>query len=163
MLTAKLGMTREYLGEDPPNWEMYLHVVVERPWRMSTLERMYERGRIDRGKLADLLPGIWTDTELPSTNLDDPAYLWREVDFATDDEEAWEALPETMTVYRGGPEGGISWTLDRERAQWFADRFGVGHPLWTTAVTKAQVFGFLTGRGEQEIILDPDEVEWRKL
>lgn len=162
MLVAKWAMTREYLREpDGPNWEAYLHVVVERPWRMSTLEALYVRGRIDAEKLRELLPGIWTDTEMPTVNLAEPAMLWREAGFATDDPEAWEALPQKLTLYRGGPAYGISWTTDREQAEWFANRFGRDYPVWEVTIDKEQALGYLTGRGESEVILPPEIPGWR--
>lgn len=164
MLTAKLGMARDYLGQTPPNIEMYLHVVVERPWRMETLERFYNRDKVDAAGLAAILPGIWTDTEMPTLNLADPFYLWAEAGFATDDPEGWMALPDALRVYRGGEIGGISWTLDEERARWFANRFGQdAATVWVEDVEKADVYGYLTSRGEQEIILNPDHREWVEL
>jgi hypothetical protein len=164
-LAAKWGMARGYLSESPaPNWSAYLHVVVERPWRMSTLEQLYERGRIDVDELRDLLPEIWTDTEMPGGNLEDPAYLWREVGFATDDQEEWDALPEKLTLWRGGYAGGISWTTDREKAEWFARRFatdGESLSVWEVTIDKDQALGYLTGRGESEVILPPEIHDWR--
>lgn len=152
---------------DPRNrtWrsiDNYLSFVVERPWRVTTLERFWRRGKISRKQLRRILPGIWTDAEMPTTILDDPSYLWREVGFATDDPGRWERLGDPIVAYRGGPHGGISWTIDAERALWFGMRF-VRHPLWRTTVRRTDVLGFLTGRGESELILDPQTIGWHRI
>lgn len=161
-LIGKIGMTRDYLGEKPvPNWEAYLHVVVERPWRMPTLEQLWVNGRLDKEQLRDLLPGIWTDTEMPSTNLARPVYLWEVAEFATDDQDEWDDLPDSFPIYRGGPAYGISWTREKAQAKWFATRLGQDFPVWETTINKSQALGYLTGRGESEIILPPEAFDWR--
>lgn len=160
---AKFSMARKYLSER--DLTAYLHVVVERPWRLTILERWWSRGKLSRAEAAGLLLDAWADTEMPTDNLEDPAYLWRELGFATDDPEGWAALPDTLTVWRGGPTGGISWTLDRERAEWFAQRFTAGggkRPLWQTTVPKAVALGYVNQRHEREVILDPDSVAWTR-
>ena len=77
-----------------------------------------------------------------------------------------EALPDKITIYRGMTkkelrEGdfGISWTLSKEIAEWFANTYGrnydtnhlkkVVHKL---VINKRDVVAFLNGRKEQEII-----------
>lgn len=153
-LTAKVGMTREYLAER--NWSGYLFVVVERPWRMSTLQRLWEKGRITVEELRELLAQVWTDTEMPSDNLYEIDLLFHEAGFTTDDQEGFDVLPEEITIWRGGPEGGISWTLEKERAQWFAARFNQNHPLWEVTLSKHAALGYLSGRGESEIVLSAE-------
>lgn len=160
---AKFSMARKFLTERDLN--AYLFLVVERPWRMSTLERWWIRGKLSEDVARELLVEAWTDTELPSTNLRDPGRLWRDLAFVTDNPDEWENVSDPVTAYRGGVQGGISWTLNREQAEWFARRF-VFEPnepqLWSTTVPKEEVLGYLTRRGEAEVILDPYEVEWHE-
>jgi hypothetical protein len=52
---------------------------------------------------------------------------------------------------------GLAWTLDRDRAEWFARRFsrdGRGY-VWEARVPRCRIFAHLTGRQEAEIVLDP--------
>jgi len=79
--------------------------------------------------------------------------------YVTDTEEP---LPNDLTIWRGVARPryarGMSWTLDRERAEWFARRFAAmyGDPrLYTATVDSDQVLGYLQGRQESEIVLDP--------
>lgn len=160
---GKFAMAREFLSKR--DLSAYFFLVLERPWRMSTLERWWVREKLTRDEASELLLEVWTDTELPSTNLADPGHLWRALGFLTDNMEAWEKVPDPVVAYRGGIEGGISWTLDREQAEWFARRF-VFEPnapqLWSTTVPKMDVLGYITARRESEVILDPYEVEWNE-
>jgi len=74
---------------------------------------------------------------------------------------ALAGLDEQLTVYRGfrrpGKHLAPSWTLDRARAEWFARRpldRNKGY-VATTTVAKSSVMAYFTGRGEQEIVLEP--------
>lgn len=83
-----------------------------------------------------------------------------------DDEEreALEALPDEVEVYRGScPHNqlGWSWTTDLEKARWFAGR-SVGDTtryVSVTRVSKANIIGYLLGRGESEVVIDPDVID----
>lgn len=57
----------------------------------------------------------------------------------------YESLPEEVTVYRGvtsynrKKEKALSWTLDYEKAVWFANRFSTGTgEVWTMTVPKKE-------------------------
>ena len=72
-------------------------------------------------------------------------------------------LPGVIQIYRGyrGPDWqGWSWTLDRERADWFARRpTRDGQPKIAVAQTRrADVIALLNGRNEREIVVDPHDV-----
>lgn len=73
-------------------------------------------------------------------------------------------LPERMTIYRGCSEQelkskrfGISWTLNKEKAEWFANRLRTFHErLKTVIVTKSinrkDAVAYFSDRKEEEII-----------
>lgn len=70
------------------------------------------------------------------------------------------ALPEVVTAYRGfshpGGQAGIAWTLERERAEWFARRFEVGHAFVATVVVpRKRIVAVFDGRDEAEAVI-PD-------
>ncbi|WP_439507404.1 hypothetical protein [Yoonia sp.] len=77
-----------------------------------------------------------------------------------EDREWWDALPNTLHVYRGCEEGrdnGLSWTLDRSVAETFAQ----GHRglrlskprIYEKTVYKTSVYFATNERAEQEIIV----------
>jgi ribosomal protein L22 len=74
-------------------------------------------------------------------------------------------LPEIVTVWRGVSHKdaveGLSWTLRRDKAEWFARRSAHGKkPLLAKgSIIKSAVFAYFSGRKEAEIVLDPEEVQ----
>ena len=73
----------------------------------------------------------------------------------------YESLPEEVTVYRGvtsynrKKEKALSWTLDYEKAVWFANRFSTGTgEVWTMTVPKKRILSYFDGCNEQEAIVD---------
>lgn len=73
----------------------------------------------------------------------------------------YESLPEEVTVYRGvtsynrKKEKALSWTLDYEKAVWFANRFSTGTgEVWTMTVPKKRILCCFDGCNEQEAIVD---------
>jgi len=117
---------------------------------------------------------LWTDTESPGKYSEH----WREV-FAAEflDREgpgrtammsleelaALVELPDEVTVYRGfdreGGAEGFSWTLDRERAGWFARRFpGDAPSVATGTVARNDIIAVFFGREEAEVVALPEDV-----
>ena len=84
--------------------------------------------------------------------------------------DAFDKLPKTLTIYRGTTEAegylyGVCWTLDREKAIWFATKhmrfrnFDSPPVLLTATVRRRDVCGYMTDREEQEILITPDRLQ----
>lgn len=81
----------------------------------------------------------------------------------SDERVVWSGLQQhgSVTVYRGhGPEGpgveGLSWTLEKTTAEWFARRFFRAEGTVITATVDSDaVIAYLDGRNEKEVVLDP--------
>lgn len=80
-------------------------------------------------------------------------------------------MPERVTIHRGTvddetaeQEYGVCWTLDRDRAHWFATKHGrfrnTRSPpvLLTTAVDREDICGLLVDRNEKEVLVHPDRL-----
>lgn len=161
MLAAKWEHLKEAWRERNWNSVIGLH---ERPYRMMVLEKLYFTDRITLDEMRELLLHWWTDTEIPQGNQDEPLALFREAGFSTDDPEGFDALPATLTLYRGvdgvcelTPDG-PSWTTDCKVADFFAVRYDKG-VTYTIQVPKTSpaVLAWISGRDEKEIILDFDD------
>ena len=143
---------------------VFLH---ERAYRTEALVN-YVLGVDDEGRLAhslDQLPpadrdtamSVWTDCENIAQNLD----IWNvffdvpdECGLLVGDSEAFAALPDPITLYRGDCiDGGWSWSTREEVALFFARRWNDNWPLLTGTVEKRHVFGYLTNRSEDEILV----------
>ncbi len=113
-----------------------------------------------------LLGEVWTGADFVYRSLP----VWRSLFqserpfrlavMTADERERWFALPERVELHRGysRPRGhrGMAWTLDRERAEWFARRF---EPLngfaevASTSVPSQRVLALFDERGESEAVL----------
>jgi hypothetical protein len=76
-----------------------------------------------------------------------------------EDKRFFDSLPERIEVWRGTSYrrsiGGLSWTLDHEKAAWFARRFCAGSRVPLIAkgtVPKGDVLAYFGERSEQEIV-----------
>lgn len=158
------ALARATLAED---WHsvVFLH---ERPYRLNAFTDIAET--LTDQEYWELLASIWMDTESLSSDQDEwlecleadrsgrALHMMDEVEWA-----AWAELPEQVTVYRGynadeGNPNGLSWTLNRERAEWFAKRFHREGVLLTAVVPKGVVIAVLLGRGEDEVVINPEDI-----
>jgi len=160
-------MKREAVAaaEAEGKWQrvLWLH---EKPYRMSVFLRV--RDHMGDRDYWQALGSLWLETE----NLHEDQAEWiaaltasrpGRAQWLMDETEraALAGLDEQLTVYRGfrrpGKHLAPSWTLDRARAEWFARRpldRNKGY-VATTTVAKSSVMAYFTGRGEQEIVLEP--------
>lgn len=144
---------------------VFLH---ERPYRLGKL--LDFRGAFDMGDAFWRLVGdVWTDSENIWQDFDDwtevmsEAASRREQVMSEADREAYAELPDTLTVYRGydaseGNPEGLSWTLNRRKAEWFGSRFGGDCRLASGTMSKLDVIAHFVGRGEAEIVTLPQNV-----
>lgn len=147
----------------------------ERPYRlMAFMDYVAKSPLCDDATYWKLLGDIWSDCENVNQNLK----IWvqmlmsprpgREKFMDEADLTVLAGLPEEVLVYRGYKEGwnkdGISFSLSREKAEWFANRFnhlGVGK-VWERKVKKSEIFAYLGGRQEQEVLILPKGKIWSK-
>jgi hypothetical protein len=75
-----------------------------------------------------------------------------------DEQSVFNNLPENITVYRGiqknATTNALSWTLDKNVAKWFANRFNHNGQIIEATINKKYVFAYIDGRGEKEIVLN---------
>lgn len=142
---------------------VFLH---ERPYRFWAVQQhnLFSETR--------LLGQVWVESENIWQNLADWmiyfADLMKQGDerlrlMNDDDLEIYKALPESVTVHRGHQgnrnKQGLSWTTDKERAEWFARRFDGPDPRVTSGVVaKSDIIAHFGGRGEDEIVVLPSDV-----
>lgn len=138
--------------------------------RLKWLVGKFRAGKLNTAWLLKEFPREWSMSDPDDT---DPAMaeLWY-MGWAFNAQQPLtysKKLPpgETFTIYRGqdkaGDRMGLSWTLDRKVAVRFAkgaalrqrNRAGV---VVCAEVKRSDIYGYLTGRGESEIIADPANV-----
>lgn len=137
---------------------VYLH---ERPYRLEAFKQVEER--LTDEQYWELLSSIWMDTENQHQNRTE----WRKLlevsrqghlaMMSERDQIIYRSLPPMVTIYRGCTKGlneyGFSWTLEKDRAEFFAKRFNRGEPIVLEAtIHRADVMAVLTGRNEMEVV-----------
>ena len=164
LLERKKLMLMKSKEERDHHTTVFLH---ERPFRLQAFLNIHSQ--LNAQEYYRLLSAVWIDGEGQYINHGVWAHLLRfrpseSRHFMEDDEvEAHLKLPETLKVYRGTklPDEyprGISWTTDRKKAIWFANRFRrKDQPayLYTLKVQRNDVFAYLTRRGESECLIMP--------
>jgi hypothetical protein len=121
---------------------------------------------IDDVVLSQVIGSVWSSAEFPGSWLTrvDWIDLFRHAGYTEDGERT--APPSEITLYRGCPPSrtrGMSWTSDREVAQWFAERFRDrserrNSAVYTTTVGGAQVLAKISGRNEFEYVIDTTSI-----
>lgn len=148
---------------------IWLH---ERPWRSEALSMWGHR--LSDADYWRLVSEVWIDSE----NIVETAELWntlltstrgeRDAIMTEDERSRLAAMDTTLTIYQGHTDlrdDGWSWTLNRDTAVWFAERFAMmegGRAMLSTAVVeRGDVYAYFTRRGENEILISSDCVKER--
>jgi hypothetical protein len=153
----KLKATKEALGSWNYNQYVFLH---ERPYRVEAFKKIQKQlGDVGYWRL---LTQVWVDTENQYAYLNDWKKLLasdrrdRHYMMNEEDDQALRSLPEEVTIYRGCQKGlnenGLSWTLDKSKAEFFANRFGKKGIILERKIPKSEIVALLTVRGETEVI-----------
>lgn len=134
--------------------------------RMGWSVNAYEKGLVDADTFFSDLPDLWRGSDPDDT---DPKFLriwlqarkWNKDKYLRDG----EALPRgaLLTIYRGQDEDanfGIAWSLDKGIAEKFAHgaatrQMNRGGVVYEALYPRVKVLGYLTGRKESEVIVNP--------
>ena len=153
----KVKGVKDALANNKYSSYIFLH---ERPYRLDAFTLI--QSKLSDTQYWSLLSEIWTDTEnqwqglnkwkqLLSSNRPSRHYLMNEEEFYL-----LQSLPDEVTIYRGCQAGinenGLSWTLNKKKAEFFANRFGKEGIILERKIPKSNIIAFLNGRGESEVI-----------
>lgn len=133
----------------------------------------YTNTYLSKEDYSKTLAEIWVESENPNQDanvtITKAAGFFRRGDkkiMMNEEEYAYyESLPEIITVYRGVSPGrakdGLSWTDDKEKAIWFANRFATENQqgyLLAGKVDKEDVLAYFNGRNESELVIHPKSI-----
>ena len=159
----KKEIERVLLKQDYKTY-VWLH---ERPYRLTAFEEI-------SNKLTDtnywkFVSSIWTDTEnsyadykkwrsLFSSKRSSKHYLMNEKE-----DQLLRSLPDEVVIYRGCQknlnENGLSWSLDKSTAEFFANRFNQKGIILEKKISKKDIIAVFTGRGEAEVIFNDTSIK----
>lgn len=116
---------------------------------------------------SEALADVWTLVEFPNVDVNVSTrefieYFQRAHKKWLMDEDEYEFyknLPEEITVYRGTGKGarhllGLSWTLDYEKAKWFATRWNKKGVIYKGKILKENVLAYFSRRNESEVVIN---------
>lgn len=155
---------------DANEFEKYI-MLHEKPYRLDAIHEVADF--VTGEKLAELVGAHWVHSENIWEQQGEWAALWIEardkghLEHAMDEEErkALDALPGTVNVYRGfnrpGRDAGLSWTINREQAEWFARRYGdeeFGPHVAEGTAQRESILAHFNVRSEDEVVILPEDV-----
>ena len=165
----ELKLWREQVGSaiDETDSAFQIYMMVTKSYALGFLK--FARNSLSEKDFAELLADAWIRTEAPNNdpNLSkrdllslfkatDPTLLMDEEDY-----QQFQDLDDVVTVYRGVTSmnaknvKALSWTLDRDTAEWFAHRFGENGTVYEAQIQKQHIYAYFSGRNEDEVIVDP--------
>ena len=150
---------------------LWLH---ERAYRVEAiLYALEDWWKPSKKKYWEVIGFLWIDTE----NVYENHLAWEQLLFLEfsdshlmmdeEDTKFFNELPNTITIYRGGiDDKGYSWTLDKDKAEWFANRWVMNGNLgdesnvtnrhetnvFEKTINKSDAIAYLSDRNESEII-----------
>lgn len=116
---------------------------------------------------SEALADVWTLVEFPNidVNVSKREFMQffrrahKEWLMDEDEYKFYKELPEEITVYRGTGKGarhllGLSWTLDYNKAKWFATRWNKKGVIYKGKIRKKDVLAYFSRRSESEVVID---------
>jgi glycerol kinase len=150
------------------NWHGIV-ALYERPYRLHAFLQI--RDNLTDKEFWEIVGWIWIDNENIYQNFNEWHRLWssnrtnRHLCMSEEEQQVIKSFSETITIWRGvrGKKytRGLSWTIDRDKAIWFAKRFSSKNAvlLIEGTVKRTHVLAHFIGRNEQEIVALPKNVE----
>lgn len=126
----------------------------------------YIKNYLDIDDYTNMLESLWTTMEYPNNDVNvsqkEWVSYWRQADlryiYSKEDKKKLRNLPEEFYVYRGLMENAnvkaLSWTLDLDKAIWFAKRFNHNGKVYKGLCRKVDILAYLSCRNEEEIVVD---------
>jgi hypothetical protein len=162
-----IDVRKKMLGQHVANENIGSYLAMhERPYRLEALiEALHSWWNPANEKdYWDQVGWVYTDTEFLYHSMDQWKYLlfggagYLNNNLMMDDaeKEKYDSLPEYFTVYRGATDpDGYSWTLDEDKARWFASRWGKSLKVFSKKVNKLEdTIAYFSSRNEEEILLN---------
>lgn len=156
---------------------MKVFMLLPKPYRLTWLQNNKDLFE-DKVKYYEFLKNSWTQAEFPMQayysneealiefyHFDEPQLMMNE-----EERDLLQSLPQQVTIYRGirvvdeldEENLGLSYTLSREKAEWFAKRFANRRSkamLVEATIDKDDILSVFLERDEDEVLVNPDKVK----
>lgn len=137
--------------------------MMNQPWYLTWFKFVHDL--LSSEDYGNALRECWTLEENPNQDCNVPLVeairFFRAADaqylMKPEDLTIFRSIPDTIKLYRGVSEGrehsGLSYTANRDKAEWFANRFGEGYVIEKT-VPKHAVLAYFNVRDEDEYVVN---------
>lgn len=140
-----------------------VYCIIRKSYKLAFCKHIWRY--LDEKDRGTLLADAWTRSEFPSrdvnVSINEICRMFRTAqkeklmdgaEFST-----YESLPEQIKIYRGeqfgGNRKGLSWTMDRNIAEWFAKRFQKNGYVKSGMAYKDDILAYFNCRNEKEIVI----------
>lgn len=140
-----------------------IYMLVNTSYLLTFLK--YIKDDLSKEEFSELFADAWVTSENPNGDINvslkeivkmykycDKQYLMEKEDL-----DVYNNLPDEFIVYRGVSKGrnkkGLSYTRNKDKAEWFANRFGKGYVIEKT-IKKENVLAYFNTRNEDEIVVN---------
>ena len=147
-----------------------IYMMTNKPYGLTFLK--YAAYHLSKADFSKILADAWIRSENPNNDANvskskllamfkqaEPSELMLESEL-----KQYNELEDIVTVYRGVTSynanniKALSWTLDREKAEWFAHRFDEEGTVYEAQIEKKHILALFNGRNESEVIIDPNHL-----
>lgn len=157
---------KERINECNSVFQVYM--LITKPYKFAFIR--YAEKSMSKDDLSKILADAWVTTEEPNLdpNLSKTKLLslfkLANPEVLMNDEElkVFNELEDTVTIYRGvisynaDNVKALSWTLDYDKAEWFANRFNEENgTVYEAQIERLHILAYFDRRNESEIIVDP--------
>lgn len=166
---SNLNRWREYVAEQIDSAESAdeIYCRITKPYRLTFMK--YAGRYLSKRDFVEMLCNAWISSESPNNDVNvsqsELLRMFKSADkslLMTDEErKRLDELDDPVTVYRGVTPynaksvKAMSWTLDYEKALWFAKRFDSEGTVYTAEIEKSHILALFDGRDESEIVVEP--------
>lgn len=164
---ADIWRTRMSKEIDKAKSTMEIMLMITKSYRLVALKHFGQY--FSEEDYAKHLYFAWTSVEAPNLdpnfNINEFVRLFRDANKAylmsDKEQQEYECLDNIVTVYRDVtqksqvPRKALSWTIDKNTAKWFANRFDGNGDVYSAIIPKERIYAYFLGRNEYEVIVDP--------
>ena len=163
-ITANPDKCRTYMSSliDKANNLERLFIYINKAYHLLFFKLINEY--LDEKEFGEYLAYVWVSSENPNQDINvslkeikkwfkraNKLYLMNEEDY-----NYYKTLPNKIKIYRGVANGrnpkGISYTDNKETAEWFMNRFGKNGYLIEKEIDKKDIAAYFNTRGEKVIV-----------
>lgn len=149
-----------------------VYSLIRKSYRLTFLK--FVEQYLSKQDMSEMLADAWVSSENPNQDTNCSLALltrWfkkanKKALMTEEDYAVYDGLKPEFKVYRGVAVGrnphGLSWTMNYEKAEWFANRFNTPDKkgyVQEVTITKAEALAYFNTRDEQEVVVDTAKIK----